>query len=72
MIGRNAVVRKAILDKNVTVPDGAKIGVDLAADAQKYTLSDNGCVVIGKGAVVGSDGSGACRLAAAQSCRPGS
>jgi len=48
-IGRNAVVRRAILDKNVDVPDGAKIGVDLATDAQRYTVTEGGVVVIGKG-----------------------
>jgi glucose-1-phosphate adenylyltransferase len=48
-VGRNAVVRRAILDKNVVVPDGAQIGVDLRADAEKYTVSEGGVVVIGKG-----------------------
>ena len=48
-IGRNAVVRRAILDKNVVVPDGVQIGVDLEHDRQMYTVSDSGIVVIGKG-----------------------
>ncbi|MDG4798712.1 glucose-1-phosphate adenylyltransferase [Micromonospora sp. WMMD1082] len=48
-IGRHAVVRRAILDKNVYVPEGAEIGVDLERDRQRYTVSDNGIVVIGKG-----------------------
>ncbi|MEH0825567.1 glucose-1-phosphate adenylyltransferase [Micromonospora sp. URMC 105] len=48
-IGRHAVVRRAILDKNVFVPEGAEIGVDLEKDRQRYTVSDNGIVVIGKG-----------------------
>ncbi|MFC8847542.1 MULTISPECIES: glucose-1-phosphate adenylyltransferase [unclassified Micromonospora] len=48
-IGRHAVVRRAILDKHVIVPEGAEIGVDLEKDRQRYTVSDNGIVVIGKG-----------------------
>ena len=48
-IGRNAVVRKAILDKNVVVPDGAQIGVDLDRDRELYTVSDGGVVCLGKG-----------------------
>ncbi|AXO37437.1 glucose-1-phosphate adenylyltransferase [Micromonospora sp. B006] len=48
-IGRHAVVRRAILDKNVHVPEGAEIGVDREKDRQRYTVSDNGIVVIGKG-----------------------
>ncbi|MBW4705883.1 glucose-1-phosphate adenylyltransferase [Micromonospora sp. RL09-050-HVF-A] len=48
-VGRHAVIRRAILDKNVFVPEGAEIGVDLEKDRQRYTVSDNGVVVIGKG-----------------------
>jgi len=48
-IGRNAVVRRAILDKNVVVPEGAMIGVDAELDASRYTVSDGGVVVLGKG-----------------------
>ena len=48
-VGRRAVVRNAIIDKNVVIPEGARIGVDLACDRERYTVSDNGVVVIGKG-----------------------
>jgi glucose-1-phosphate adenylyltransferase len=51
-VGRNAVVRNAIVDKNVKIADGAQIGVDAEADRERFVVSDNGIVVIGKGAVV--------------------
>ncbi len=50
VVGRNAIVRRAILDKNVIVPDGARVGVDHDRDAELYTVSDSGVVVLGKNA----------------------
>ena len=34
-VARGAVVKRAILDKNVQVAEGAKIGVDLEADRKR-------------------------------------
>ena len=51
-VGRRAVVRNAILDKEVVVEPGAQVGVDLAADRERFTVSDGGVVVIPKGARV--------------------
>jgi len=51
-IGRNAVIRNAILDKGVRVAPGAEIGVDLERDRERFTVSDAGVVVIGKNATV--------------------
>ena len=46
-IGRYAKVRRAILDKNVRVPEGAQIGYDLEADrARGWFVTDSGIVVI--------------------------
>jgi glucose-1-phosphate adenylyltransferase len=46
-IGRHAKVRRAILDKNVRVPESAVIGYDLTADrARGWHVTDSGIVVI--------------------------
>ncbi len=49
IIGEGAQVRRCIIDKNVVVPAGEEIGVDLATDRQRFQISDNGIVVIPKG-----------------------
>ncbi len=48
-IGRGAVVRNAIIDKNVVIPDDCLIGVDHAEDRRRgFTVSDGGITAIGK------------------------
>ncbi|MEX2502094.1 MAG: glucose-1-phosphate adenylyltransferase [Trueperaceae bacterium] len=49
-IGRNAIVRNAILDKNVTVPTGIRIGVDAEEDrARGFTVTEAGVTAVPKG-----------------------
>ena len=49
VVGRGATIRRAIIDKNVVIPDGYEIGVDEAADRERFTVTESGLVVIGKG-----------------------
>lgn len=51
-VGRGAVVRNAIVDKNVRIAPGAQIGVDSEHDRERFLTSPNGVVVIGKGETV--------------------
>lgn len=45
-IGRRAKVRRAILDKNVRIPEDATIGYDAEADRRKYHVTESGIVVV--------------------------
>ncbi len=51
-IGRHARIRRAILDKNVHVPEGYEIGFDLESDKKKFHVTESGIVVIGKNQVL--------------------
>ena len=45
-IGRRAKVRRAILDKNVRIPEDAEIGYDLERDRKLYYVTESGIVVV--------------------------
>lgn len=45
-IGRRAKVRRAILDKNIRIPEGAQIGYDLDHDRRLYHVTESGIVVV--------------------------
>lgn len=52
-IGRHCVVKRAIIDKNVTLPAGTKVGVDVEEDRKRgFLVTESGLVVIPKGAKV--------------------
>jgi glucose-1-phosphate adenylyltransferase len=45
-VGSGARLRRCIVDKEVVIPPGETLGFDLARDAARFTLSDNGIVVV--------------------------
>ncbi|MBX7169064.1 MAG: glucose-1-phosphate adenylyltransferase, partial [Pirellulales bacterium] len=48
-IGRHAKIRRAIIDKGVSIPQGIEIGYDLEQDrARGFSISDSGVIVIAK------------------------
>ena len=49
-VGRNARIRRAIVDKYVKIPTGFTIGYDAVEDARRFVISPQGVVVIAKGA----------------------
>jgi len=51
-IGRYAKVKRAIIDKNVKVPQKMEIGYNLKEDKKRFTVTESGIVVIPKGMVL--------------------
>ncbi len=52
-VAPNATVRRAILDKEVVISEGASVGVDHDADrARGFTVTETGITVVGKGVIV--------------------
>lgn len=52
-IGENCRIKNTIMDKNVEIAPGTIIGEDLEQDKKRFTVSENGIVVVPKGARVG-------------------
>ena len=48
-VGRHAKIQRAIIDKEVKIPRNAVIGYDLKEDKKRFTVTDSGIVVVGKG-----------------------
>jgi glucose-1-phosphate adenylyltransferase len=48
-IGRHVKIRRALIDKDVTIPPGNEIGFDLGRDRRRFFVSEQGIVVIPKG-----------------------
>ncbi len=48
-VGRRCKLKNVIVDKEVTIPAGTRIGYDPEADRKRFPVSDNGIVVIPKG-----------------------
>ncbi len=51
-IGRYARLHRAIIDKDVVVPQGMEVGYNLERDRERWFVSDDGVVVIPKGALL--------------------
>lgn len=50
-VGERAQLRNCIIDKNVHIPAAENIGFDPDRDAARFTLSENGIVIVPKGYV---------------------
>jgi len=48
-VGKRARLNKCIIDKDVKVPNGVTIGHDLEKDRKRFTVTDNGIVVVPQG-----------------------
>jgi len=45
-VGENCVIRRAIIDSGSLIPDGMQIGVDPAADAERFYVTENGVTLV--------------------------
>ena len=45
-VGRNCIIKKAVIDKGCVIPPDTKIGVDPAKDAERFLVSPGGVVLV--------------------------
>ncbi len=45
-VGRDVVLRRAIIDKHCLIPDGLKVGVDPVEDRTRYTVTERGVTLV--------------------------
>ena len=48
-VGRGARIRRAVVDENVEIPDGAEIGYDREMDRRQFRLNPGGVIVVSGG-----------------------
>jgi glucose-1-phosphate adenylyltransferase len=48
-VGRYAKIRRTIIDKEVRIPQGMKVGYDVDEDGKRFTVTASGIVVVPKG-----------------------
>lgn len=46
VVGRNVVLRRAIIDSHCVLPDGISIGVDPDQDRSRFTVSEKGVTLV--------------------------
>ncbi|MCM8779965.1 MAG: sugar phosphate nucleotidyltransferase, partial [Candidatus Omnitrophica bacterium] len=51
-VGRYAKIKRAIIDKDVDIPQGAVIGYDLNEDKKRFFVTESGITVVAKGTKV--------------------
>jgi len=45
-IGRNCLIRNAVVDEGVAIPDGTRIGVDPSFDRKYFNVTGRGVVLV--------------------------
>ena len=51
-VGKNARIRKAIIDEEITVPPDYRIGYDLKEDSKRFSVTESGIVVVPQASIL--------------------